>query len=272
MLQHQPRFTQQRHDLIITFSCQTDDLIRYSGNNRHQKQTDHHPQYRGRHPDKQEENNTDNHDKQQKARSAAFVLSRAFHHILHIQFQSVFHTVDTLMFRSVVHKYPLDIFHSGNQHQISEKQDHTHACFRNGNQSLRCCHMSQKVCQKIRQHDKQSNGKYHGKCHRSVHQPFFFFFFLFFCLFFFGFSGIFLFFVLDKACRVHQTLDPHNQRFKKRSHTPENRQFPNATVFCPALVWLHLHLDLTVRLSDTNGILISTAHHDTFHDGLTTYI
>ena len=199
------------------------------------------------------------------------MFSGTFHYIFHIQFQSVFHTVNTLMFRSVIHKYSLNIFHSGNQHQITEKQNHAYTCFCNSDHAFRRRHIPKKACQEIRQHDKQGYGKYHRKCHCPIHQPFFFFFFLFFCLFFPWFLRI-LFFVLNKTCRIHQTPDPHNQRFKKRSHTPENRQFPNATVFCPAPVWLHLHLDLTVRFSDTNGILISTAHHDTFHDSLTTYI
>ena len=69
------------------------------------------------------------HDQKQEARTAALVLSGTGHNVLNRKRKSVFHTVDTFMLCTVVHKCSLNIFHSGNQKHISQEKRELHECF-----------------------------------------------------------------------------------------------------------------------------------------------
>ena len=70
---------------------------------------------------KNKEYNTYKHNKKQKACSATFVISRTYSYIINIKLQSIFNTINTLVFSSMIHKHTLYIFHERNYQYICNK-------------------------------------------------------------------------------------------------------------------------------------------------------
>lgn len=141
---------------MITVSCQLDNFIRNPSNHRNQKNPYDHsqPHILNRYYCKKsyKKYNTDNNNKKQKAGSTAFMKPGAFHNIFHRKRHSMFHTVNTLMLSSMIHKYPLDILHFGNQKKITQKQTNPYCCLCYGNHSLCCPYLLQKTGNEIRQY------------------------------------------------------------------------------------------------------------------------
>ena len=94
--------------------------------------------------------NADYHNNQQKTGSAPLVLSGTGHDIFYRQIHSVFHTVDTFMLCTVVHKCSLNIFHSGNQKHISQEKRKLHECFGYCYTKLRDSNLTKQTGQCIR--------------------------------------------------------------------------------------------------------------------------
>ena len=103
------RLTQRVDDWIVTVPRQTDNLIRHPCNQGQQGDTQQDPDNLRLCSNKETENNADDHDEEQKTCTTALMLFGTFSDIFHIQFQSMLDTVDTLVFRSMIHKCPLDV-------------------------------------------------------------------------------------------------------------------------------------------------------------------
>ena len=78
--------------------------------------------------DKEQKNNSHNHDKHEETRPAPFVLLGTDSDIVYRKRKSMLDTVDTFMFGTMILIQAPDILHSGNQPDIADKDqnpDHT---------------------------------------------------------------------------------------------------------------------------------------------------
>ena len=200
-------------------------------------------------------------------------------HVLHSQWQSVFHTVDTFMFRTVIHKCSLDILHSGDQEHISHKQCQLYKSFYYSNQEFRSPYLADQTGQYIRKKHKSSHRYYHRNSYRNVKKPLellIFFGFLcgtlLFCKLLILLRGFFIFLITCDLRRVHQAFRTYHKRIHKTYHTTDDGLLQKRMVSEGTFIVFYFQLDLLVRTAHCDRIFVLVAHHDAFHHGLSANI
>ena len=185
------------------------------------------------------------------------------------------HTVDTFVLRTVIHKCPLDILHSGDQEHISHKQCQLHKGFHYGDQKFRSTYPSDQTGQYIRKKHKSSHRNHHGDSYRNVKKPLellILFGFLCRTLFFCKLlilPGCFLIFLVScDLRRIHQAFRAYHKRIHKAYHTTDDRFLQKCVISEDTFIILYLQLDLLVRAAHCDRIFVLVAHHDAFHDRL----
>ncbi len=73
----------------------------------------------------------------EKARAAPLMKTRILCRIFRCQFFPMLNTVNRLVFRTVIHKQPLDILHPGNTQNISDKNKYPDNAFHNSQNQRR---------------------------------------------------------------------------------------------------------------------------------------
>ena len=207
------------------------------------------------------------------------MFSGTFHYIFHIQFQSVFHTVNTLVLRTMVHKCPLDILHSGDQKHISHKQCQLHKSLHNCDQKLRRAYLADQTGKYVRQKHKSCHRHNHGNSYSHIKQPFklpvFFSFLrgtLLFSKLLIPSGSFFIFLISCDLCRIHQAFRSNHKRIHKTYHTTNDGFLQKPMISEDTFIVLYFQLDLLIRTAHCNRIFILVAHHDAFHDCLATNI
>ena len=95
-------------------------------------------------------------------------------YMIHRQRQSMLHTVDTLVLRTMIHIRPPDILHKRNQSNIRDKNSDSQQSLDQRNQKRGIGKAPEESCHSNRKHheyrDTQHDGKDHGKCHHKMLQ------------------------------------------------------------------------------------------------------
>ena len=155
------------------------------------------------------------------------MLPGALSYVFHGKRESMLHTVDALVLRSVVLEHPLDILHQRDQQHIADEQKQADRSLDHRKHRVRHDDIAQKSRREIGQHHKDRhrhhNGKGDGETHHYLFRPF-------------PeqlldhrirLGGLRLLLVI-KAGGKGQTLHSQNQRIDKADHAADNGDLPQA--------------------------------------------
>ena len=106
----------------------------------------------------------------QIASTAPFVESGAFHNIIHSQWHSMFHTVDTFVLGAVVHKGAPDVLHARYKLDIGDKDTDPDYALQNCHHILRCDKAGKQSREKQGEKHENSNCKDKGQHHDKSHK------------------------------------------------------------------------------------------------------
>ena len=198
------------------------------------------------------------------------MLLGAFPYVICIQNKPMFNAIDALMLCAMIHKCSLDIFHPGNEQNISQKNGQADHAFQNGDYPSGCNVLPQYIAQKIRKNHKYDNRKNYRKCNRQIHKQFILLLLL--CNCFLCQLHLCLFFLFKKARRKHQCLHPQDKGIYKIEDTSYKRNLHQRLTWNYTLVLLYIYRDLFIRFPDRHRILITILHHDAFQNCLSAYV
>ena len=178
------------------------------------------------------------------------------------------HAVNALVLRSVVHKRPPDILHTGNKLNIGNENKNADYALQHCHQAFRLNHAGKQPCDKKRKqhenpdsHDKRQN---HDESHQGALQllpqhPVQKLLYL---------SRLRILVVLKEAGGIGQRLHTHNHGIRKAEYASDKGQGEQLHLLGNADIQIPFNLYFLVRFPDCHRIIVPVHHHDPLDDSL----